>query len=54
MLTKFSSGNLKGRDHLEDLGVDVKLILKSILRKYSGKMWTGFIWLRIGTSGGLS
>jgi hypothetical protein len=21
--------------------------------KYDGKAWTGFIWLRIGTSGGL-
>jgi hypothetical protein len=23
------------------------------IRKQSGKLWTGFIWLRIGTSGGL-
>jgi hypothetical protein len=22
-------------------------------RKYGGEQWTGFIWLRIGTSGGL-
>jgi hypothetical protein len=27
-------GNLKGRDHLEDLGVDWKIILKRILRKW--------------------
>jgi len=29
------------------------IILQHILEKYSGKMWIGFIWLRIGTSGGL-
>jgi hypothetical protein len=44
--------NLKGQDHLEDLGIDEKLILEWILKKLGGKVWTGFIWLRIGTSGG--
>jgi hypothetical protein len=34
--------NLKGSPHLEDIGVDGNIILKSIFR-------TGFIWLRIGT-----
>jgi hypothetical protein len=42
-----------GRDHLEDLGVDVRIILEWILGKYSGKVWTRFIWLRIGASGRL-
>jgi hypothetical protein len=37
----------------EDMGVDRKIILKCILREKSEKAWTGFIWLRIGTSGGL-
>jgi hypothetical protein len=41
-----------GRDHLEDLSIDGK-ILELVLWKKGGKMWTGFIWLRIGTSGGL-
>jgi hypothetical protein len=40
---------LRGRDHSEDLEVDVKIILELIL----GKVWTGFIWLRTGSSGGL-
>jgi hypothetical protein len=43
--------NWKGRNHLEDLGVDGKIILELILGKYGGRVWTGFILLRIGTSG---
>jgi hypothetical protein len=35
--------NLTGRDHLEDLGVDGKIILEWILGKQFGKVWTGFI-----------
>jgi len=27
-------GNLKGRDYLEDLGTDLKIILRWILKKY--------------------
>jgi hypothetical protein len=46
MRTKFWSENLKGRDHLEDLGVDDTTILKWILEKSGGKMWIGFIWLQ--------
>jgi hypothetical protein len=38
--------NLKGRDHLEDLGVDGKIILEWILGKYDGKFWSGYSWLR--------
>jgi hypothetical protein len=45
-------GNLKGKDHSEDLDVDWKIILEWMLGKCNGKAWTGFIWLRIGTSGG--
>jgi hypothetical protein len=45
--------NLKGRDHSEDLGVDRKIILEWVLGKYGAKLWTQFIWLRIGTNGGL-
>jgi hypothetical protein len=31
--------NLKGRDYMEDLGVDIRMNLG----KLGGKVWTGFI-----------
>jgi hypothetical protein len=41
-------GNLKGRDHSEDLG-NIKMDLEEI-----GFMaWFGYMWLRIETGGGL-
>ena len=48
-------GNLreKERDHLEDLSLDVRIILKWILKMWDGQAWTGLIWLRIGTVGAL-
>jgi hypothetical protein len=45
--------NMKGRGPLEDLGVCGSIILEWILGKQGGNVWTGCIWLRIGTSGGL-
>jgi len=44
---------LDGRDHSEDVGVAWRIILEWILKKLGGKVWTGLIWLRIGTSGEL-
>jgi len=44
---------LKGKDYSEDLDVDRMIILEWILGKYGGDVWTGFIWLRIVTVGGL-
>ena len=37
------------RDHLECLCVHGRIILKLILKKWYGHVWTGLIWLRIGT-----
>jgi hypothetical protein len=51
MHTKFWSEILKSRDNSEDLGIDGRIILECILEKQGGKLGTGFIWLRIGTSG---
>jgi hypothetical protein len=53
MHVTFWSASLKGRDHLEDLGVDEKRILERTLEELGGNVWTGCIWLRTGTSGGL-
>jgi len=50
--TEFCWGNLSERDHLADPGVDGRIILKWIFKKWDGEAWTGFIWLRIGTVAG--
>jgi hypothetical protein len=50
---KFCSGNLKGRDHLENRSVDRTIILKWILQEQDVKVLLGFMWLRLGTSAGL-
>jgi hypothetical protein len=47
---KISLENLKVRNHVEDIGADEKIILGWILGKQCGKVWTGFVWPRIGTS----
>jgi hypothetical protein len=49
----FSLENMKGRDHSEDLGIDGKIILEWVLGIWGGKVWIGFICLRIGASGGI-
>jgi len=47
--------NLRDRDHLEARGVNgrIGLILKWMIKKWDTEAWTGLIWLRIGTGGGL-
>jgi hypothetical protein len=44
--------NLKGKDYLEDMSLDGKIILEWILGKQGGRMWTGCIWIRIGINRG--
>jgi len=50
--TGFRWGNLRERDYCEDPGVDGRIILRCILRKWDVEVWTGLIWLRVGTGGG--
>jgi hypothetical protein len=39
--TVFWSGNLRERDHLEDPGVDERVIIRWIFRKWDVRSWTG-------------
>jgi len=45
-------GKPEGRDHLGDTGVDGRLVLRWIFRKWELEVWTGSNWLRIGTGDG--
>jgi len=45
-------GNLKEREHLEDPGVNRRIILRGIFRKWDVGTWTGSSWLGISTGGG--
>jgi len=46
-------GKLRKRGHLEDPGVDGRIILRWIFRKWDVGAWPGLIWLMIGTGGRL-
>jgi len=48
----FYWGSLRERDHLEDQGVDGRIILIWIFRKLYVGAWTGSSCLRIGTGDG--
>ena len=42
-------GKLRERDHLEDPGIDERIVLRWIFMKWDVWAWTGSSWLRIGT-----
>jgi hypothetical protein len=44
--TGFWWGNLRERDHLEDPGVDWRIILRWIFRKWNVGVWTRLNWLK--------
>jgi hypothetical protein len=50
--TGFWWGNLRQRDHLEDQGVDGRIILRWMFRKWEVGVWTEWSWLGIGTGDG--
>jgi hypothetical protein len=41
------------RDRLEEPNLEGTMELKCIFKTLNGRAWTGLIWLRIGTGGGL-
>jgi hypothetical protein len=50
--TGFWWGNLRERDQWGDPGVDVRIVLRWIFRKWDVGVWTGLSRLRIETVGG--
>jgi hypothetical protein len=46
--TGFWWGILRKRDHLKNTGIDERIIMRWIFRKWDVGTWTGSIWLRIG------
>jgi hypothetical protein len=48
----FGGETYKERDHLEDPGIDGRIIFRWIFRKWDVGVWTGLIWLRTGTGDG--
>jgi hypothetical protein len=45
------AGKPEVKSYFEDLGVDGRIILKRIVKKWNIEEWIGFIWLRVGTRG---
>jgi hypothetical protein len=51
--TGFWWGDLREGDHVGDPGIDGRIILKWVFKKWDGGALTGLSWLSIGTGGGL-
>ena len=52
MYTGFCGRDLRERVQSEDLGLDDRIVLKWIFKKWNGEAQTVLIWLRTGTGGG--
>ena len=50
--TRFWWGKPKERDHLGDPGLDGRIILRWIYRKWDVSVWTESSWHMIGAGGG--
>jgi hypothetical protein len=50
MHIKFWLVNLKERVDSEDIGTDERIILKHLLKTQDARVWTSFIWLKMGLS----
>jgi hypothetical protein len=50
--TGFWWETLKEKSHWGDPGVDERIILRRIFRKWDVGLWTGLSWLRIEKGGG--
>jgi hypothetical protein len=48
----FDGGNLRERNNLGDPGLNRRIILRWIFRKWNVGVWIRPTWLRIGTGGG--
>ena len=47
------AGRREGKRPLERSGIDGRVILRRILKTWDAEPWTGLIWLKTGTGGGL-
>ena len=52
MYTGFWLGDLRERDHMEELDVNEMIILIKIFKRWNVESWTGLMWVRIGKGGG--
>jgi len=46
-------GKPERNNHVKDVNIYRRIILRWIFKKWNRSAWTGFIWFRVGTGGGL-